>query len=66
MKRVNAVFSQMLSVHEGPVTGLSLHATGDYILTTSTDHCWAFSGELYLPLYHCCGSLTLLRIRASD
>jgi hypothetical protein len=35
----------MLSVHEGPVTGLSLHATGDYILTTSTDHCWAFSGQ---------------------
>ena len=26
-----------LRVHDGPVTGLSLHATGDYILTTSTD-----------------------------
>jgi len=34
---------QCLRVHEGPVTGLSLHATGDYILTTSTDQHWAFS-----------------------
>jgi len=32
-----------LRVHDGPVTGLSLHATGDYILTTSTDQHWAFS-----------------------
>ena len=37
----------MLRVHEGPVTGLSLHATGDYVLTTSTDHCWAFSGTTF-------------------
>ncbi len=28
---------KMLRIHEGPVTGLSLHATGDYILSTSTD-----------------------------
>ena len=34
---------QLLRVHEGPVTGLSLHATGDYVLTTSTDQYWAFS-----------------------
>ena len=33
----------MLRVHDGPVTGLSLHATGDYILSTSTDQHWAFS-----------------------
>lgn len=32
-----------MRVHEGPVTGLSLHATGDYILSTSTDQHWAFS-----------------------
>ena len=25
-----------MRVHDGPVTGLSLHATGDYILSTST------------------------------
>lgn len=34
---------RMLRVHDGPVTGLSLHATGDYILSTSTDQHWAFS-----------------------
>merc|ERR1712238_141657 len=34
---------QLLRVHDGPVTGLSLHATGDYILSTSTDQHWAFS-----------------------
>ena len=27
---------RFLRVHDGPVTGLSLHATGDYILSTST------------------------------
>ena len=30
-------------VHDGPVTGLSLHATGDYVLTTSSDLHWTFS-----------------------
>lgn len=34
---------QLLRVHDGPVTGLSLHPTGDYILSTSTDQHWAFS-----------------------
>ena len=34
---------QVLRVHDGPVTGLSLHATGDYVLTTSTDQHWTFS-----------------------
>ena len=32
-----------MRVHDGPVTGLSLHATGDYVLSTSTDQHWAFS-----------------------
>lgn len=34
---------QLLRVHEGPVSGLSLHPTGDYVLSTSTDQHWAFS-----------------------
>ena len=34
---------KLLRVHDGPVTGLSLHATGDYVLSTSTDQHWAFS-----------------------
>lgn len=28
---------QIVRTHEGPVTGLSLHATGDYLLSSSTD-----------------------------
>jgi len=39
----NATTSQVLRVHSGPVTGLSLHATGDYVLSTSSDMNWAFS-----------------------
>lgn len=35
--------TQMLRAHEGAVTGLSLHPTGDYVLSTSTDQHWAFS-----------------------
>lgn len=34
---------QLLHAHEEPVTGLSLHPTGDYVLSTSTDQHWAFS-----------------------
>lgn len=34
---------QAIRAHEGGVTGLSLHATGDYLLSTSTDEHWAFS-----------------------
>ncbi len=34
---------QVIRAHDGPVTGLSLHATGDYLLSTSTDGNWAFS-----------------------
>ena len=34
---------KFLRVHDGPVTGLSLHATGDYVLSTSVDQHWAFS-----------------------
>jgi len=33
----------VLRVHDGPVTGLSLHATGDFVLTTSSDQHWTFS-----------------------
>ena len=33
----------VLRVHDGTVNGLSLHATGDYVLTTSTDQHWTFS-----------------------
>merc|ERR1712226_301938 len=32
-----------LKVHDAPVTGLSLHATGNYVLSTSLDQHWAFS-----------------------
>lgn len=39
-----------MTFHSGPITGLSLHPTGDYLLSTSTDKYWAFSdvntGEL--------------------
>lgn len=35
--------SVILRSHDGPVTGLSLHPTGDYLLSTSTDQHWAFS-----------------------
>lgn len=33
----------LMRTHDGPVTGLSLHPTGDYILSSSLDHYWAFS-----------------------
>jgi WD40 repeat protein len=29
--------AHVLRVHDGPVTGLSLHATGDYVLSCSSD-----------------------------
>ena len=29
--------AQVIRAHEGPVTGISLHATGDYLLSCSTD-----------------------------
>ena len=34
---------QLIRAHEGPVTGLSLHATGDYVLSCSSDEHWAFT-----------------------
>lgn len=37
------IIIRLMRVHDGPVTGLSLHATGDYVLSTSTDQHWAFS-----------------------
>lgn len=36
-------FGQVVHTHESAVTGLSLHATGNYLLTPSDGHCWAFS-----------------------
>lgn len=33
----------LLRHHDEPVTGLSLHPTGDYVLSTSDDQHWAFS-----------------------
>lgn len=35
--------AHVLRAHDGPVTGISLHATGDYLLSCSTDSYWAFS-----------------------
>uniref|UniRef100_A0AAZ3RKW0 Pre-mRNA-processing factor 19 n=1 Tax=Oncorhynchus tshawytscha TaxID=74940 RepID=A0AAZ3RKW0_ONCTS len=34
---------QVVRAHEASVTGLSLHATGDYLLSSSEDQYWAFS-----------------------
>lgn len=34
---------QIIHAHDEPVTGLSLHPTGDYVLSTSLDQYWAFS-----------------------
>jgi pre-mRNA-processing factor 19 len=33
----------VLRVHDGPITGLSLHATGDYVFSASMDRYWAFA-----------------------
>jgi pre-mRNA-processing factor 19 len=33
----------LLRAHDAPVTGLSLHPTGDYLLSSSLDQHWAFS-----------------------
>ena len=29
--------AQIIRAHDAPVTGISLHATGDYLLSSSTD-----------------------------
>ncbi|XP_014672185.1 PREDICTED: pre-mRNA-processing factor 19-like isoform X2 [Priapulus caudatus] len=34
---------QTIRAHDAAVTGISLHATGDYLLSCSTDEHWAFS-----------------------
>ena len=39
----NASCQQVIRAHNAPVTGLSLHATGDYLLSCSEDQYWAFS-----------------------
>lgn len=35
--------SAIIRAHDEAVTGLSLHATGEYVLSTSLDKHWAFS-----------------------
>lgn len=32
-----------VKAHEGPIYAIDLHATGDYLLSTSTDEFWSFS-----------------------
>ena len=39
----SAATVNLIRAHEGPVTAVSLHATGDYLLSTSTDENWVFS-----------------------
>ncbi|XP_077995369.1 pre-mRNA-processing factor 19-like [Glandiceps talaboti] len=39
----NGSCSQVIRAHEGAITGISLHATGDYLLSCSDDQHWAFS-----------------------
>jgi pre-mRNA-processing factor 19 len=34
---------KVLKAHESPVTGLSLHPTGDYVLSSASDTYWALS-----------------------
>lgn len=34
---------ESINCHSGPITGLSLHPTGDYLLSTSSDKHWCFS-----------------------
>ncbi|CAF4026804.1 unnamed protein product [Rotaria magnacalcarata] len=34
---------KVLKAHENPITGLSLHPTGDYVLSSSNDTYWALS-----------------------
>ena len=41
---INSVSTtHLIRAHEGPVTAISLHATGDFLLSTSSDECWVFS-----------------------
>lgn len=35
--------AHVIRAHSGPVSSISLHATGDYLLSSSTDGYWAFS-----------------------
>lgn len=39
----NSSQTAIIRAHDSPVTGLSLHATGEYVLSTSLDQHWAFS-----------------------
>lgn len=42
----NASCVQVVRAHESSVTGLSLHATGDYLLSSSDDQVWSQPGPL--------------------
>lgn len=35
--------ASVIRAHTGAITGLSVHATGDYLLSSSADGTWAFS-----------------------
>ena len=39
----NVSQTAIIRAHDGPVTGLSLHVNGEYVLSTSLDQHWAFS-----------------------
>lgn len=39
----SASTAHLIRAHEGPVTAISLHATGDFLLSTSNDEEWVFS-----------------------
>jgi pre-mRNA-processing factor 19 len=34
---------KILKAHDTPITGLSLHPTGDYVLSSASDTYWALS-----------------------
>jgi WD40 repeat protein len=57
--------AHVIRAHDGPVTGLSLHATGDYLLSCATD---AVSNTLHrmlrelLPLIPVCSKVGILSL----
>ena len=42
-KRPRLISSHLHRFHEGEVVGLTLHPTGDYFASASTDGSWAFN-----------------------
>lgn len=43
--------AQIIRAHESPVTGISLHATGDYLLSSSVDMVSVYY-HFGCPVYH--------------